>query len=122
MTAPASNAAPPPAQSAPISTHHQPVYRDIGRFSGCRGRHAERAGWSASGLPDLRGALGFGFDEAFLDSDCAEHGDDVQRCLCCLRERLFGPRRILLPAAAVFTVTSALLPFAPNYWAMLVCR
>ena len=32
---------------------------------------------------------------------------------------LFGPRRILLPAAAIFTVASALLPFAPSYWAML---
>jgi len=27
---------------------------------------------------------------------------------------------MLLPAAAIFTVTSLLLPFAPNYWAMLV--
>ena len=32
---------------------------------------------------------------------------------------LFGPRRILLPAAAIFTIASALLPFAPSYWAML---
>jgi MFS transporter, DHA2 family, multidrug resistance protein len=32
---------------------------------------------------------------------------------------LWGPRRILLPAAAIFTVTSLLLPFAPGYWGML---
>src|SRR6516165_8944561 len=32
---------------------------------------------------------------------------------------LSGPRRILLPAAAIFTVTSLLLPFAPNFWVML---
>ena len=31
----------------------------------------------------------------------------------------FGPRRILLPAAAVFTVASVLLPFSPNYWTMI---
>ena len=37
----------------------------------------------------------------------------------CFLSVLFGPRRILLPAAAIFTVTSALLPFAPHYWAML---
>ena len=37
----------------------------------------------------------------------------------CFLSVLFGPRRILLPAAAIFTVTSALLPFAPNYWGML---
>src|SRR6202021_2012259 len=32
---------------------------------------------------------------------------------------LFGPRRILLPAAAIFTLVSAILPFVPGYWAML---
>src|SRR6202035_4832989 len=32
---------------------------------------------------------------------------------------LFGPRRVLLPAAAIFTAVSALLPFAPGYWTML---
>jgi DHA2 family multidrug resistance protein len=31
----------------------------------------------------------------------------------------YGPRRILLPCAAIFTVASALLPLAPGYWAML---
>jgi hypothetical protein len=29
---------------------------------------------------------------------------------------LYGPRRILLPAAAVFASASALLPFSPTYW------
>jgi MFS transporter, DHA2 family, multidrug resistance protein len=32
---------------------------------------------------------------------------------------LLGPRRILLPAAAIFTAASALAPLAPGYWAML---
>src|SRR5262249_38187682 len=32
---------------------------------------------------------------------------------------VFGPRRILLQAAAIFAVTSALLPFAPGYWGIL---
>jgi DHA2 family multidrug resistance protein len=32
---------------------------------------------------------------------------------------LYGPRRILLPAAAIFTVTSVLLPFSPKFWMML---
>src|SRR6202043_3157424 len=31
----------------------------------------------------------------------------------------WGPRRILLPAAAIFTVASFLLPFAPNYQVMM---
>src|SRR5208337_3869747 len=38
----------------------------------------------------------------------------------CFLSVLFGPRRILLPAAAIFTIVSALLPFAPGYWGMLV--
>jgi len=32
----------------------------------------------------------------------------------------WGPRRILLPMAAVFMVSSLVLPFAPGYWAMLL--
>jgi DHA2 family multidrug resistance protein len=32
---------------------------------------------------------------------------------------LSGPRRILLRAAAAFTLASALLPFVSGYWAML---
>jgi DHA2 family multidrug resistance protein len=31
----------------------------------------------------------------------------------------WGPRRILLPAAAIFTVASFLLPFSPNYQVMM---
>src|SRR5215471_170300 len=31
----------------------------------------------------------------------------------------YGPRRILLPAAAIFTIASALVPLAPAYWVML---
>jgi len=40
-------------------------------------------------------------------------------CFCVFLNALFGPRRILLPAAAIFTIASALLPFASNYWGML---
>src|SRR5262245_23144576 len=32
---------------------------------------------------------------------------------------LYGTRRILVPAAAIFALTSALLPFAQNFWLML---
>jgi len=40
-------------------------------------------------------------------------------CFVVFLSALFGPRRILLPAAAIFGLTSLLLPFAPNYWGML---
>jgi DHA2 family multidrug resistance protein len=38
----------------------------------------------------------------------------------CFLSVLYGPRRILLPAAAVFALASAVLPFASGYTALLV--
>src|SRR6266702_4648200 len=37
----------------------------------------------------------------------------------CFSSVLFGPRRILLPAAAICTLASTLVPLAPGYWGML---
>jgi MFS transporter, DHA2 family, multidrug resistance protein len=71
------------------------------------------------GLADLRGGRGLRFRRGFVDSDRAQYGDDVQRRFRRFLNALLGPRRILLPAAAIFTVTSLLLPFAPNFWTML---
>jgi MFS transporter, DHA2 family, multidrug resistance protein len=71
------------------------------------------------GLPDLRGAAGFGFDEASWIPTALNMATMFSGVFVVFVNSLLGPRRILLPAAAIFTVTSALLPFAPNYWAML---
>jgi DHA2 family multidrug resistance protein len=71
------------------------------------------------GLPDLRGAAGFGFDEASWIPTALNMATMFSGVFVVFLGALFGPRRILLQAAAVFAVTSALLPFAPGYWSML---
>jgi MFS transporter, DHA2 family, multidrug resistance protein len=72
------------------------------------------------GLPDLRGALGLGFDEASWIPTALNMATMFSGVFVCFLAVLFGPRRILLPAAAIFTAVSALLPFAHNYALMMV--
>jgi DHA2 family multidrug resistance protein len=71
------------------------------------------------GLADLRGALGLGFDEAAWMPTALNMAMMFSGVFIVFVNALYGPRRILIPAAAVFTVASALLPFAPSYRAML---
>jgi DHA2 family multidrug resistance protein len=71
------------------------------------------------GLPDLRGAAGFGFDEASWLPTVLNMAMMFSGVFVVFVNSLFGPRRILLPAAALFAFLSALLPFAPGYWAMV---
>ena len=71
------------------------------------------------GLPDLRGAKGFGFDEASWLPTALNMATMFSGVFVVFVNALFGPRRILLPAAAIFTLVSVMLPFAPDYWAML---
>jgi DHA2 family multidrug resistance protein len=72
------------------------------------------------GLPDLRGALGLGFDEASWIPTALNMAMMFSGVFVVFLNVLYGPRRILLPAAALFTLVSALLPFAPTFWGMLV--
>jgi MFS transporter, DHA2 family, multidrug resistance protein len=72
------------------------------------------------GLPDLRGALSLGFDEASWIPTALNMAMMFSGVFVVFLSALYGPRRILLPAAAVFTIASALLPLAPKYWVMLV--
>ena len=71
------------------------------------------------GLADLRGALGLGFDEASWIPTTLNMAMMFSGVFVVFLNALYGPRRILLPAAAIFTVTSALLPFASMFWVML---
>src|ERR1700733_5550412 len=71
------------------------------------------------GLPDLRGALGFGFDQASWLPTTLNMAMMFSGCFVVLLSSGFGPRRILLPCAAIFATSSALLPLAPNYGVML---
>ncbi len=72
------------------------------------------------GLPDLRGARGLGFDEASWISTALNMSMMFSGVFVVFVNALFGTRRILLPAAAIFTLVSAILPLVSSYWPMLV--
>src|SRR3984957_12774966 len=71
------------------------------------------------GLPDLRGALGLGVDEASWIPTAMNMATMFSGVFVVFVNALFGPRRILLPAAAIFTLVSAILPLVSGYWPML---
>jgi len=71
------------------------------------------------GLPDLRGALGISFDDASWLPTAFNMATMFSGVFVVFLNAFWGPRRILLPAAGVFTAATFLLPFAPNYMAML---
>src|SRR5215813_13892154 len=71
------------------------------------------------GLPDLRGALGLGFDEASWIPTTLNMALMFSGVFVVFLNVRYGTRRILLPAAGIFALTSALLPFARNFWLML---
>jgi DHA2 family multidrug resistance protein len=71
------------------------------------------------GLPDLRGALGLGFDEASWLPTALNMATMFAGCFVVFLATIYGIRRILLPAAGIFALTSFLLPLAPGYWSML---
>jgi DHA2 family multidrug resistance protein len=71
------------------------------------------------GLADLRGARGFGFDEASWLPTALNMATMFSGVFVVFINAVLGPRRILLSAGAVFICASALLPLAPNYWSMV---
>ena len=71
------------------------------------------------GLADLRGARGFSFDQGSWLPTALNMAVMFSGVFVIFINTILGLRRILLPAAAIFTCASALLPFAPNYWSMV---
>src|SRR5580692_6865791 len=72
------------------------------------------------GLPDLRGALGLGFDQASWLSTTLNMAMMFSGCFVVfVSAAWFGPRRILIPASLLFALSSALLPFAHGLGGML---
>ncbi|MBV8907308.1 MAG: MFS transporter [Acidobacteriia bacterium] len=118
MTATAETAK-PPAASSPVRAERStnPYLGILGVFLGA-GIATLNARLISVGLPDLRGALGFGFDEASWIPTALNMATMFSGVFVVFVAALFGPRRILLQAAAIFAVTSGLLPFAPGYWGM----
>ena len=104
----------PPSQSIQPKLKTNPYLGILGVFLGA-GIATLNARLVSVGLPDLRGALGFGFDEASWIPTALNMATMFSGVFVCFLSVLYGPRRILLPAAAIFTIASAVLPFAPNY-------
>src|SRR5262245_16857140 len=77
--------------------------------------------WSV-GLPDLRGALGLGIDEAaWLPSAC-NMALMFMGPFSVYLGGLLGVRPVLLWATPIFIATSILLPFSPNLTVMLALQ
>jgi DHA2 family multidrug resistance protein len=107
----------PPSQAGPSHVTN-PYLGILGVFLGA-GIATLNGRLVSVGLPDLRGALGLGFDEASWIPTALNMAMMFSGVFVVFVNALYGPRRILLPAAAIFAITSAALPFASNYWAIL---
>jgi DHA2 family multidrug resistance protein len=118
VTATESGAAPPPSQPGRAQLTTNPYLGIAGVFVGA-GVATLNARLISVGLADLRGALGLGFDEASWIPTALNMAMMFSGVFVVFFNALYGPRRILIPAAAIFTVTSALLPFATEFWVML---
>lgn len=118
MIASEPKAASAPAQSNQSQRATNPYVGILGVFLGA-GIATLNGRLLSVGLPDLRGALGFGFDEASWLPTALNMAMMFSGVFVVFLSAAFGPRKILLTTAAIFTVTSALLPFASNYRGML---
>jgi DHA2 family multidrug resistance protein len=118
MTTAEINAQSPPPQSGRAQLTTNPYVGILAVFMGA-GLATLNSRLLSVGLPDLRGALGFSFDEASWIPTALNMAMMFSGVFVVFLNAFWGPRRILLPAAAIFAVTSFLLPFAPNYPAML---
>jgi MFS transporter, DHA2 family, multidrug resistance protein len=106
----------PPAAAPPRRSKH-PYIGILGVFLGASVATVN-ARLLSIGLPDLRGPLGLGFDEASWLPTVLDMAMMFSGVFCALLNARLGPRRILLPAAALFTISSILLPFSRNLWVM----
>jgi len=71
------------------------------------------------GLPDLRGALGLGIDDASWIPTAYNMALMFMGPFSVYLGGLLGPRRVLLYSGTIFSIASILLPFSPNLQVML---
>src|ERR1700744_2403744 len=109
---------PCPKQSAPPPLATNPYLGIVAVFLGA-GLATLTSRLLSVGLPDLRGALGISFDDASWLPTAFNMATMFSGVFVVFLNAFWGPRKILLPAAAIFTAVSFLLPFAPNYHVML---
>src|SRR5436190_22306920 len=65
-------------------------------------------------LPDLRGAMGLGIDEASWIPTAYNMALMFMGPFSVYLGGLLGPRRVLLSSASIFVLCSVLIPFSPN--------
>ena len=109
---------PAPASKAPIQLSTNPYVGVFGVFLGASIATMNSRLLSV-GLADLRGALGFSFDDASWLPTALNMAMMFSGVFCVFVSARIGPRRVLLFSALVFTLTCILLPFSPNFWVML---
>src|SRR5580658_265136 len=112
------NAAPTQRASSSPKCTTNPYIGIVGVFLGA-GLATLNGRLISVGLPDLRGALGLGFDEASWLPTALNMATMFAGCFVVFLSTTYGVRRILLSAAGIFALTSFLLPFATGYWPML---
>ena len=71
------------------------------------------------GLPDIRGAMGFGFDEASWITTAYNMAQMFIGPFSVFLGAMLGSRRVLLCSGAIFILCSILLPFSPSLRVML---
>jgi DHA2 family multidrug resistance protein len=71
------------------------------------------------GLPDLRGAMGFGFDEASWIPTAYNMAQMFIGPFSVFLGAMLGARRVLLYSGTIFILCSILLPFSPSLRVML---
>ena len=76
----------------------------------------------STGLPDVRGALGLGFDEGAWISTAFDMALMFMGPFSVFLGGLLGPRRVLLCSGAVFTIVAILLPLVPDLQALIVLQ
>jgi MFS transporter, DHA2 family, multidrug resistance protein len=108
----------PPAQPVQTQVTTNPYVGIVAVFIGA-GLATLNSRLLSVGLPDLRGALGYSFDAGSWLPTALNMATMFSGVFVVFLNAFWGPRRILLPAAAIFMVASVLSPFAPNYSGML---
>ena len=110
----------PPSKFAQfIGSLHQNVYvGTVGVFLGA-GIVTMNGRLMSVALPDLRGALGFGFDEASWILTSYNMALMFIGPFSVFLGGVLGPRRVLLFSGTIFILCSILLPFSPNLQVML---
>ena len=97
----------------------EPIARNPRRHHRRGSRHSHQPNDFAR-LPDLKGHRGFGFDESAWIGTAFDVGLMFIGPFTVYLGGLMGPRRILLTAAAMFTLLFIFLPFIHSYGLLIV--